>query len=127
DVTLTGAGATFPKPLYDKWSAEYTRAHPVVKINYQGIGSGGGIKQIAEKTVDFGATDGPMTDKQLEKAAGIGHSPMIMGAVVPIYTVQGVDKPLVFNGRVLADIFMGKTTKWNDAAVAQLNPGVSLP
>src|SRR4051812_26581157 len=97
DVSLTGAGATFPKPLYEKWAAEYSKSHAEVRINYQGIGSGGGIKQITEKTVDFGATDGPMTDKQLEKAPGILHIPMILGAVVPVYNLQGVgDKPLVF-------------------------------
>src|SRR5437773_9458491 len=103
EVNLTGAGATFPKPLYEKWAAEYSKAHPDVRINYQGIGSGGGIKQITEKTVDFGATDGPMTDKQLEKAPGILHIPMILGAVVPIYYLPDVaaDKRLIFNSQVL--------------------------
>ncbi len=128
DVSLTGAGATFPKPLYEKWSSEYTKSHPDVRINYQGIGSGGGIKQISEKTVDFGATDGPMTDKQLKKAAGVLHIPMVMGAVVPIYNLPGVgDKPLVFSGPVLADLFLGKIKNWNDAKIAALNPGVNLP
>src|SRR4051794_13305863 len=90
DVSLTGAGATFPKPLYEKWASEYSKSHPDVKINYQGIGSGGGIRQAQEKTVDFGATDGPMTDKQLEKAPGILHIPMILGAVVPVYNLPDV-------------------------------------
>ena len=128
EVTLTGAGATFPKPLYEKWASEYMKAHPGVRINYQGIGSGGGIKQAQERTVDFGATDGPMTDKQLEKAPGILHIPMILGAVVPIYNLSEVgDKPLVFDGPVLADLFLGKIKKWNDPAIAKLNPGVNLP
>ena len=129
DVTLTGAGATFPKPLYDKWSAEYNRQHPEVRINYQGIGSGGGIKQITEKTVDVGATDGPMSDKQLEKAPGILHIPMTLGAVVPVYNLPQVDaaKPLIFSGEVLAELYLGKITKWNDPKLAKLNPGVHLP
>src|SRR5438105_4173988 len=115
EVNLTGAGSTFAKPLYDKWSAEFSRSNSDVRINYQGIGSGGGIKQITEKTVDFGATDMPMTDKQLEKAPGILHIPMTMGAVVPIYNLGGggEGKPLIFSGPVLAEIFLGKITKWN--------------
>jgi phosphate transport system substrate-binding protein len=129
DVELTGAGATFPKPLYDKWASEYSRQHPDVRINYQGIGSGGGIKQITEKTVDFGASDGPMTDKQLEKAPGVLHVPMTLGAVVPVYNLPGVarEKPLIFDGEVLADLFSGKIARWNDAKLASLNPGVNLP
>ena len=127
DVSLTGAGATFPKPLYEKWASEYSKTHRGVRINYQGIGSGGGIKQAQEKTVDFGATDGPMTDKQLEKAPSILHIPMILGAVVPIYNLPDVNKPLVFNGPVLADAFLGKITRWNDPKIAELNPGVKLP
>jgi phosphate transport system substrate-binding protein len=129
EVQLTGAGATFPKPLYDKWVSEYTKSHPDVKINYQGIGSGGGIKQITEKTVDFGASDGPMTEQQLAKAPGILHIPMTMGAVGPIYNLPGVsqDKPLIFSGPVLAEMFMGKITKWNDSKLAELNPGAQLP
>src|SRR5436190_9042405 len=113
EVNLTGAGSTFAKPLYDKWSAEFSRSHSDVRINYQGIGSGGGIKQITEKTVDFGASDMPMTEKQLEKAQGILHIPMVMGAVVPIYNLPGISKALVFNGPVLAGIYSGKITKWN--------------
>jgi len=129
EVSLIGAGATFPKPLYEKWASEYSKKHPDVRINYQGGGSGAGIKQVSDKTVDFGATDGPMTDKQLEKAPGILHIPMILGAVVPVYNVPGIaaDKPLVFSGPVLADLFMGKITKWNDPKIAELNPGVNLP
>ncbi len=124
--SLTGAGATFPKPLYDKWCAEYTRMKPDVRINYQGIGSGGGIKQITDKTVDFGASDVPMTEKQLEKAPGMLHIPTAMGAVVPIYNLPGVAK-VTFSGPVLADIYLKKITKWNDAKLAQLNPGTPLP
>ena len=103
DVVLNGAGATFPAPLYTRWFDEYKKACGL-EVNYQAIGSGGGIKQITEKTVDFGATDGPMTDKQFEKARDILHIPVIMGAVVPIYNLPGVDKPLVFDGPVLADV-----------------------
>jgi phosphate transport system substrate-binding protein len=127
DVSLIGAGATFPKPLYEKWASDYQKAHADVKINYQGIGSGGGIKQITEKTVDFGASDGPMTDGQLKKAPDILHIPMTMGAVVPVYNLPGIDKPLVFSGPVLAELFLGKITKWNDPKLADLNKGVALP
>jgi phosphate transport system substrate-binding protein len=126
-ASLTGAGATFPKPLYEKWAAEYGKSHDV-KINYQGIGSGGGIKQIVERTVDFGATDGPMTDQQLAKAPGLLHIPMTMGAVVPIYNLPGAGtKPLIFSGPVLADLFLGRIKKWNDPKLVELNPGVKLP
>ncbi len=128
EVTLIGAGATFPKPIYDKWSAAYTAAHSDVRINYQGIGSGGGIKQISGRTVDFGATDGPMTESQLRKApAQLLHIPTVMGAVVPVYNLPGVEKPLVFSGQVLADIYLGRITRWNDPKLAALNPEVSLP
>lgn len=127
-MALTGAGATFPKPLYEKWASEYTKLNPEVKINYQGIGSGGGIKQITEQTVDFGATDGPMTEEQLKKTPSpILHVPMTMGAVVPVYNLPKVTKPLVFDGPILADLFLGKITKWNDERLAKLNPGVELP
>lgn len=127
-VSLTGAGATFPKPLYEKWASAYSTAHPGVSINYQGIGSGGGIKQIIEGTVDFGATDGPMTAEQMKKAPSpILHVPMTMGAVVPVYNLPKVTKPLVFDGPVLADLYLGKITKWNDPRLAKLNPGVDLP
>ncbi len=128
NVSLTGAGATFPQPLYAKWAAHYAQMHREVGINYQGIGSGGGIKQITEKTVDFGATDGPMTDAQLQKASGeLLHIPMTLGAVVPIYNLPQVTKPLVFSGPVLADLFLGKITKWNDPQLVQLNPDAGLP
>ncbi len=127
-VSLIGAGATFPQPLYAKWSAQYARINPNVKINYQGIGSGGGIRQISERTVDFGATDGPMTDAQMQKAQGkLLHIPMTLGAVVPIYNLPEVSKPLVFSGPVLADLFLGKITKWNDPRLVELNPDAGLP
>src|SRR5690349_17434975 len=127
-VGLTGAGSTFVKPLMDKWSAEYPKTHAGFRLNYQGIGSGGGIKQITEKTVDFGATDGPMTDDQLKKAGGeILHIPVTMGAVVPIYNLPQAKKPLVFSGPVLADLFLGKISKWNDPRLVELNPDASLP
>lgn len=127
-VQLTGAGATFPQPLYAKWAAQYEHMHPGTSINYQGIGSGGGIRQITEKTVDFGATDGPMTDAQLQKAPGeLLHIPMILGAVVPIYNLPGLQDPLVFSGPVLADLFLGKITRWNDPRIVELNPQAPLP
>ena len=127
DVSLTGAGATFPAPLYTKWASDYSKAHGDVHINYQGIGSGGGIKQITERTVDFGASDMPMTERQLKKADGIIHIPMTMGAVVPVYNLPGVSKTLVFSGPVLADIYAGKITKWNDGELTKLNPDANLP
>ena len=127
DTNLTGAGASFPYPLYTKWFYEYNKAHPDVKINYQSIGSGGGIRQIVAKTVDFGATDGPMGDDQLATApATILHLPTVLGAVAVIYNLPGVAK-LNLSGPVLAEIFLGKVTKWNDPAIAALNAGVSLP
>jgi phosphate transport system substrate-binding protein len=127
-VSLTGAGATFPKPLYESWAASYANVKPGVRINYQGIGSGGGIKQITERTVDFGATDGPMTDEQLKKAPGkLLHVPMVLGADVPIYNVAGVSKELAFTGPVLADLFLGKIKKWNDPKLVELNPDANLP
>ncbi len=127
-TNLNGAGATFPYPIYSKWFNEYKKAHPEVQINYQSIGSGGGIRQLTTGTVDFGASDGPMSDAQLAEAGRkIYHLPTVLGAVVPAYNVPGVKTDLKFNGKVLADIFMGKITSWNDAAIAKLNPGVSLP
>jgi phosphate transport system substrate-binding protein len=126
-VDLTGAGATFPYPLYSKWFADYANATGV-RINYQSIGSGGGIRQISEGTVDFGATDGPMKDEELAKAKGpILHIPTVLGAVVVTYNVPGLTKPLNLTGDVLADIFAGKIKKWNDPRIAALNPGVKLP
>src|SRR5512147_3102774 len=125
---LNGAGATFPYPIYSKWFSEYRKAHPEVQINYQSIGSGGGIRQLTAGTVDFGASDGPMSDQQLaETGRKIYHLPTVLGAVVPAYNVPGVKTELKFSGKVLADIFLGKITTWNDSAIAKLNPGVNLP
>jgi phosphate transport system substrate-binding protein len=127
-VQINGAGATFPYPLYSKWFAEYNKLHPGVEINYQSIGSGGGIRQLMAETVFFGATDGPMTDEQLKAAPGpIRHLPTVLGAVVPIYNVPEAGTELKFSGAVLADIYLGKVRKWNDTAIAKLNPGVTLP
>lgn len=127
-TNLNGAGATFPYPIYSKWFSEYHKAHSDVQINYQSIGSGGGIRQLTAGTVDFGASDGPMTDQQLADAGRkIYHLPTVLGAVVPAYNVPGVKSELKFNGKVLGDIFLGKITTWNDAAIAKLNPGVTLP
>ncbi|MEO8560899.1 MAG: phosphate ABC transporter substrate-binding protein PstS [bacterium] len=125
---LTGAGATFPFPIYSKWFADYA-AKTNVKINYQSIGSGGGIRQLSEQTVDFGATDAPMSDAELAKAKGgpVLHIPTVLGAVVVTYNVPEVKRPLRLDGTTLADIFLGKITKWNDARIAALNPGVKLP
>ncbi len=127
-VALTGAGATFPNPIYQKWFSDYA-AETGVKINYQSIGSGGGIRQLSEQTVDFGASDGPMTDAEMAKAKGgpILHIPTVMGAVVITYNLPDVAQPLKLTGDVIADIYLGKITKWNDARVAALNPGVKLP
>jgi phosphate transport system substrate-binding protein len=127
NVQINGAGATFPYPLYSKWFDEYHKLHPNVAINYQSIGSGGGIRQITNQTVFFGATDGPMTNEQLQAAPGkILHFPTVLGADVPVYNVPNV-KDLRFSGPLLADIFLGKVTKWNDPAIAKLNAGVTLP
>ncbi len=127
-VRINGAGATFPFPIYSKWFDEYHKAHPNVEINYQSIGSGGGILQLTNQTVFFGATDGPMTNDQLLKAPGkILHLPMVLGADVPVYNIPNVKTALKFSGALLADIFLGKVTKWNDPAIARLNPGVGLP
>src|SRR5712692_4883911 len=126
-IILNGAGATFPYPLYSKWSQVYA-AEKNVQINYQSIGSGGGIRQIIAKTVDFGASDGPMTDEQIAQAGGrVLHIPMVAGAVVPIYNVPGVGPGLNFAPDVLADIFLGKITAWNDPRIAQANPKAVLP
>ncbi len=124
---LTAAGATFPYPIYSKWFSEYSAAHPGVEINYQSIGSGGGIKQVCSGTVDFGASDMPMTDELL-KSCGVKliHIPTVLGAVVPIYNVQGVSE-LRFSPDVLADIYLAKITNWNDPRIAKDNPGVHLP
>jgi phosphate transport system substrate-binding protein len=125
---INGAGATFPYPIYSKWFSEYGKIHPEVEVNYQSIGSGGGIRQLTAQTVFFGASDGPMNDEQLKGAPGpILHFPTVLGAVVPVYNIPGVDAKLKFNGKVLADVILGKITKWNDAALVALNPGVKLP
>jgi phosphate transport system substrate-binding protein len=125
---ISGAGASFPFPIYAKWFSEYNKLHPNVQINYQSIGSGGGIRQLTAQTVFFGASDGPMTNEQLAAAPGrILHFPTVLGGVVPVYNIEGVNAELKFTGPVLAEIFMGKITKWNDPAIAKLNPGVKLP
>jgi phosphate transport system substrate-binding protein len=125
---INGAGATFPYPIYSKWFSEYSQVHPSVKINYQSIGSGGGIRQVSEGTVDFGAADVPMTDAQLGEAkVKVMHIPTVLGAVVPVYNVPGINKELNFSGDVIADIYLGKITKWNDSRIAKDNPGVNLP
>jgi phosphate transport system substrate-binding protein len=127
-IQINGAGATFPNPIYSKWFSEYNKLHPDIQINYQPIGSGGGIRQLTNQTVFFGATDGPMTNDQIQAAgAKVLHLPTVLGAVVPIYEVPGVSTPLKFSGPLLADIFLGKVTKWNDAAITAENPGVSRP
>jgi len=127
-TTLNGAGATFPYPMYSKWFSEYHKLHPEIQMNYQSIGSGGGIRQVIAGTVDFGASDGPMTDDQLKEAKlKILHLPTVMGADVPAYNVPGVTAELKFTPEALAGIFLGRVTKWNDKAIASANPGVSLP
>jgi phosphate transport system substrate-binding protein len=127
-ITLQGAGATFPNPLYQKWVSEYGKLHPNVRIDYQSIGSGGGIKQIQAQTVDFGATDAPMSDADLKAAPGeLLHIPTVLGAVVVTYNVASITQPLRLSAEVLADIFLGKIKKWDDARIKQDNPGLSLP
>ncbi len=127
-VLINGAGATFPYPIYSKWFDEYSKINPTVQFNYQSIGSGGGIKQITAKTVDFGATDGPMTPDQMAEAPGrIYHIPMVMGAVVVTYNLEGVDKGLRISPDILADIFLGNITKWNDSRITAINPDQKLP
>ncbi|HEX8335911.1 MAG TPA: phosphate ABC transporter substrate-binding protein PstS [Pyrinomonadaceae bacterium] len=127
-VNLRGAGASFPNPLYQKWVSEYGKAHPGVRIDYQSIGSGGGIKQIKEQTIDFGATDSPMKDEDLRGApAEILHIPTVLGAVVLTYNLSGVAQPLRFSPDVVADIFLGRVRSWDDARIKADNPGVQLP
>jgi phosphate transport system substrate-binding protein len=126
-VSLQGAGASFPNPLYQKWLSEYGKSHPTVKIDYQSIGSGGGIKQLKEQTVDFGASDAPMKDEDLKSAPGeVLHIPTVLGAVVITYNLEGINQPLRFSPEVIADIFLGKIKKWNDPKIVADNPGVSL-
>jgi phosphate transport system substrate-binding protein len=131
-LSINGAGATFPYPMYSKWFDEYHKKNPNLQINYQSIGSGGGIKQVTEGTVDFGATDGPMNDEQLKTfqekhGFGILHFPTVLGAVVPTYNIPGIDAALNFTPEALAGIFLGKVTKWNDPVIAGPNKGVKLP
>src|SRR6186713_3188726 len=127
-MTINGAGATFPYPIYSKWFSEYNKLHPDVEVNYQSIGSGGGIRQVQSQTVFFGATDGPMTPEQLQQAPGkILHFPTVLGADVPVYNIPNVTAELKFTGPLLADIFLGKITKWNDPAIMKVNQGVNLP
>ena len=126
-ANLTGAGATFPAPLYQAWFQDYNKVAAGVKTNYQGVGSGGGIQQYTEKTVDFGATDLAMTDAELAKAPDTQHIPMVLGSIVLTYNLDGVTAPLKFDGDTTAKIWLGKITKWNDPAIAALNPGVKLP
>jgi phosphate transport system substrate-binding protein len=132
-LLINGAGASFPNAIYSKWFDEYHKKFSNVQINYQSVGSGAGIKQVTEGTVDFGASDGPMNDDQIkaytDKHSGVGilHFPTVLGAVVPIYNVPGVNAPLNFTPEALAGIFLGRITKWNDAAIASANKGVNLP
>jgi phosphate transport system substrate-binding protein len=128
EIRLTGAGATFPYPIYSKWVLEYTKTRPHVEINYQSIGSGGGIRQFMDRTVDFGATDGPMTDSAIAVVRGnVLHIPTVLGAVVPIYALPGLTARLRFTPEALAGIFLGQITRWNDSRIATANPGVTLP
>src|SRR5262245_3241537 len=132
NVLINGAGATFPAPIYTKWFDAYHKKFPTIQINYQPIGSGGGIKQVTEATVDFGATDGPMNDEQLKEyqtkhGFPILHFPTVLGAAVPTYNIPGVTQDLNFTPDALAGIFLGKITKWNDPELVKANPGVNLP
>lgn len=127
-VTLTGAGATFPYPIYSRWFADY-HEQKGVRINYASLGSGAGIRQLSERTVDFGASDSPMSDEEMTSAKGgaVLHVPTVIGAVVVTYNLPGVSQPLQLTGDVIADIFLGRITKWNDPRIAATNPGVALP
>jgi len=127
-TTLNGAGATFPNPMYSKWFAEYSKLHSDVQINYQPIGSGGGIRQVTAGTVDFGASDMPMTDKQLQDAKfKILNIPTVLGAVVPAYNIPGVSGEVKFTPEVLSGIFLGKIARWNDKAITSVNPDINFP
>ena len=127
-TTLNGAGATFPYPMYSKWFSEYHKLHPDIEINYQSIGSGGGIRQVLAGAVDFGASDGPMTDEQLAQAKiKVLHIPTVLGAVVPAYNLSGVAGELRFSPQTIANICLGKIANWNDKAIAADNPGVKFP
>jgi len=127
-TTLNGAGATFPAPMYSKWFSEYHKIHADVQVNYQPIGSGGGIRQVTSGTVDFGASDMPMTDKQLQDSkVKILNIPTVLGAVVPAYNIPGVSVEVKFTPEALAGIFLGKISKWNDKALTAANPGINFP
>lgn len=127
-TVINGAGATFPYPMYSKWFNEYHKQKPDAQINYQSIGSGGGIRQVLAQTVEFGASDGPMTDDQLAKAkVKLLHIPTVLGSVVPAYNVPGVKQEIKFTPEILAGIFLGKITTWNDAQITKVNPGVNFP
>ena len=127
-TTLNGAGATFPYPMYSKWFSEYHKLHSDIQINYQSIGSGGGIRQVLANTVDFGASDGPMTDEQLSQSkVKILHIPTVLGSVVPAYNVPGVSGEIKFTPQALAGIFLGKITSWNDPALTKDNASLNLP
>jgi phosphate transport system substrate-binding protein len=131
-LLINGAGATFPNPIYSKWIDEYHKVHSNVNINYQSVGSGAGIKQVTEGTVDFGASDGPMNDEQLKAyqdkhGSPILHFPTVLGAAVPTYNIPGVTATLNFTPEALAGIFLGRVTKWNDPLIASANKGVNLP
>src|SRR5262252_9099192 len=128
NMQINGAGATFPAPIYTKWFSEYNKLHSNIQINYQPIGSGAGVRQLTARTVFFGASDQPMTnDQQLAAPAKVFHFPTVLGAVVPVYNLPGVSAELKFTEQMLADIYMGKITKWNDPAIAKANPGVKFP
>ena len=128
DLLINAAGATFPYPIYSKWFDVYAKANPGMHINYQSIGSGGGIRMLSQRTVDIGASDAPMSEEQMRQAPGkILHFPSVMGAVVIAYNLSGVKNALKLTGPIVADIFMGKITKWNDPAIAKLNPAANLP
>ena len=128
NIQLNAAGATFPYPIYSKWFDEYHKMHSNIQINYQSIGSGGGIRQVQAGTVDFGASDGPMSDDQLKQAkVKVLHFPTVLGADVPSYNIPGVNAELNFTPEALAGIYLGKITKWNDPEIAKANPGVKLP
>jgi phosphate transport system substrate-binding protein len=127
-TTINGAGATFPYPIYSKWFSEYHNLHPDIQFNYQSIGSGGGIRQVQAGTVDFGATDGPMTDEQIQQSrVKVLHLPTVLGSVVPAYNIPGINAEVKFTPDVLADIFLGKITNWNDPKIAKANSGVNFP
>jgi phosphate transport system substrate-binding protein len=127
-VLLNGAGATFPNIIYQKWITDYNATHPGVQLNYQSIGSGGGVQQFTDATVDFGATDGPMSDGEIAAVGGnVLHIPTVMGGVVPTYNLSGITEPVRFSQEVIADIYLGKITRWNDVRLRSINPGVTFP